>query len=143
MEGWVLPSAEEAREMRAAERIVEAARAADEAERRREHRVAYQARVSVSSETNFFASLSENLSEGGVFISTYSPPATGTRIWMQVGVDGVEEIMVEGVVRWHRTDEAGLITGCGVQFADLDERAKTAIGSMLRACQRQPLLADL
>lgn len=143
MEGWVLPSAEEARLIREAETQMRLADEASELERRRLERMAYQARISVSSETNFFVSFSENLSHGGVFIATYSPPRIGERIWMQVSVEGAGEVTLEGVVRWHRTGEDGCPTGCGVQFVDLDVNSEGQVAALLGSMQRDPLLADL
>lgn len=142
MEGWVLPSADEALEMRQAEYQMRAALAAEEAERRERDRYAYQARITVSSETNFFVSFSENFSAGGVFIATYSPPQIGSRIWMQVVVEGAGEMTLEGVVRWVRHDDDGLPTGCGVQFLNLDATSRQQVAALVEQAQRDPLLAD-
>ncbi len=60
----------------------------------------------------------ENLSTGGTFVSTTRPLPIGTRVQLVLSFPGLlEPISIEGVVRWHRTeesDEGG--AGAGLQF---------------------------
>ena len=41
---------------------------------RSSQRIKLEAKVTLRSQTNFFVGFSENISEGGIFISTESPP---------------------------------------------------------------------
>jgi uncharacterized protein (TIGR02266 family) len=106
-------------------------------------RIVLKAQVSVRSQTNFFMGFSENISEGGVFISTTSAPNIGEEIEVNVPtLEGGEEV-VKGIVRWHRTQGDGSVSGCGVQFMDLTDAAKKAIEAMIEKLKREPLFFDL
>ena len=141
MSKWVRPSADEVDEMRRAEEVQSAARAR-EAETRRHVRLAMHANVTMQSETNFVAGLSENISEGGIFVSTFSPPNIGERVALKITVDGGGSVMVEGVVRWLRHDDTGGFSGCGIQFMDLSPQASKAIDGLVTRLPREPLLGD-
>ena len=103
-----------------------------------------KAKVTVRSQTNFFMGFSENISEGGVFVSTFSPPSIGERISVDIPLgDGDNSVAVEGIVRWHRTQVDGSATGCGVQFLEPSELAVRAIEDLIRALRKEPLFVDL
>jgi len=140
MSNWVEPTEAERAQMAAADAAIER-RDRELAEQRRSQRVAFHAAVSVASDTNFFTALSENVSEGGVFLATYSPPGVGEVITMRVEVDGVGAIDVEGTVRWVRFDEEGCPSGCGVQFCALDERTQRGLKVLMKRAPKDPLLA--
>ena len=106
-------------------------------------RIVIRAQVSVRSQTNFFMGFSENISEGGVFISTSSAPNIGERIEVNVPtLNGGEEV-VTGIVRWHRTQGDGSISGCGVQFVDLSTAAKQAIEDLIEKLKKEPLFFEI
>jgi uncharacterized protein (TIGR02266 family) len=140
MSSWVEPTEAERAEMAAADAAI-ARRDQELAEQRRSQRVAFHASVSVASDTNFFCALSENVSEGGVFLATYSPPGVGETVLMRVEVDGVGAIDVEGTVRWVRVDEDGSPSGCGVQFGAMDERTQRGLKVLMERAPKDPLLA--
>lgn len=145
MSDWILPSEEEKTEMRAAVAADRAYSAAVEADRRRRARIGLQADVSGSSQTNFFAGLSEDISETGIFVATMSPPPIGETVHLKVMVHGnaSRSVVVQGVVRWHRTNEDGSQTGCGIQFEELSEEATRAISALMRLAGREPLFWDV
>lgn len=145
MSEWTLPQAEEAEMMRAAVEADRVYQAKIDNERRRRVRIGLHADVSGASETNFFAGLTENLSESGVFVATLSPPVEGEIVHLKLTVngDGTRSVVVRGVVRWHRTDEDGLPTGCGIQFLDLSPEAMRAVAALMRLSQREPLYWDV
>jgi uncharacterized protein (TIGR02266 family) len=145
MSDWILPSDQEKREMRDAVAADRAYSAAVEADRRRRARIGLHADVSGASQTNFFAGLSENLSETGVFVATMSPPPVGEAVHLKVTVhgDASRSVVVKGVVRWHRTDEDGSQTGCGMQFEELTGDAMRAIAALMRMAGREPLFWDV
>ncbi|MFT4978801.1 MAG: hypothetical protein ACI8S6_004711, partial [Myxococcota bacterium] len=117
-EQWVAPTETELEQIRHYQQIAENDRIKSEAERRRYEREAFSAEITVSSATNFFMGFSEDISEGGLFISTMSPPRVDDEISIEVKVGEGEVITVEGVVRWHRY-VTNVVTGCGIQFKQL------------------------
>jgi len=143
MTGWIAPTSEEIAMMREASRL-EAIRQEQEAALRRSHaRVALRANISLSSESNLFVGMTENISEGGVFVSTLSPPAVGAEVTLLLQLDEAEPIPLSGEVRWHRTDDDGNSTGCGVRFRDLEASAITVLERALKNLPKEPLLYDV
>ena len=132
----------EAQEMRDA-LAEEVARREREANMRSSPRVGMQAAISGSSQDSFFVGFSENLSEGGVFISTFCPPAVGERVDLSVDLEGAPALLVQGVVRWHRVSASGEPTGCGVQFVNLHPDQEDILGGALDAAEEAPLFYDL
>lgn len=115
----------------------------EEADRRRAERLPLSAEVTVESETNFFTGLTENLSEGGLFVATYSPPPVEGVVKLKVKTDLGEEIDVEGIVRWHRRDADGCVSGCGIQFRDLPRAAARAFAAVMSRLRKEPLLYEV
>ncbi len=116
---------------------------AEEDERRRAERLALTAEVTLQSETIFFTGLTENLSEGGLFVATFSPPPIGDLVHLKVKADGGVDVEVRGYVRWHRRDDEGNWTGCGIQFHDLDPAAARIFGGLMAKLRREPLLYEV
>ena len=141
MNKWIPPTVGEIEEIRAAEEAMTEDRKRED-ERRRSTRLGLHANVTACSETNFFTGFTMDLSEGGVFIATYSPPPVGDRVALNITVAGEMELVVQGIVRWHRTEEGGGAIGCGVQFTSLDDRQQQALSAMLDRAQREPLLFE-
>lgn len=143
LKSWTRPSEKEVQEiLRANEIEAERIRLLEE-ERRRAERVTLHAAVTATSETNFFAGFSENLSEGGVFIASLSPPPVGTALDVAVAVGEDEAIMVKGEVSWIRTDDHGSPTGCGVRFTGLTERQSAYLHALLERAGREPLFFEV
>ncbi len=143
MTGWIAPTSEEMAMIREASRL-EAIRQEQEAALRRSHaRVALRANISLSSESNLFVGMTENISEGGVFVSTLSPPAVGAEVTLLLQLDEAEPICLSGEVRWHRTDDDGCATGCGVRFRDLEASAVAILERALQNLPKEPLLYDV
>jgi uncharacterized protein (TIGR02266 family) len=92
------------------------------------------------SDSNFYLGITENLSEGGVFIATYllKPIGTDVRVQLELPTASIE---VSGVVRWLRTFDAGEDwPGMGVQFDRLDPKAEAQIREFIG--YRDPLFFD-
>jgi uncharacterized protein (TIGR02266 family) len=106
-------------------------------------RMVLHAQVNIKSESNFFMGFAENISEGGVFVSTLSPPAIGDEVELAVELDDSDAIPVKGIVRWHRTNELGDLSGCGVQFVSLSDDARRTLEMLLATLEREPLLHDI
>jgi uncharacterized protein (TIGR02266 family) len=143
MSDWVQPTIEEQEEMRKAGEAERAQAERLAAERRIATRMKLHAKVTLSSASNFFMGLTENISEGGIFVSTLSPPAMGESVELAIAVEDGEPVPVVGEVRWIRMDDAGHPTGCGVQFLNLTDDARRAIEAMMIGLEKEPLLHEV
>ncbi len=114
----------------------------DPTERREHQRVELVAEITATSEANFFAGFTENISEGGVFVSTLAPPDVGETIDVTIAIEGEEPLRLQGVVRWIREDETGP-TGCGVQWVDLDPEQRRRLQELVARLDREPLFMEL
>ena len=142
-EKWTKPDANEANEMRQAMEDQAAKKAENDAIRRSTARVELKAQVTVTSETNFFTGLSENISEGGVFISSLAPPELGTIIDTEISTgDGGQAIKVAAEVMWVRTEQ-GQPVGCGCRFLNVDEVTAARLKDFISRGGREPLFYDV
>ena len=142
MSKWVQPTDAEKKEMQLAEEQARIEKEKDFSSR--PQRMTLSAKVTIRSQTNFFMGFSENISEGGVFVSTLSPPGIGEGIEIEIPIENSDEkLLVQGIVRWHRRRTDGAATGCGVQFLDLESRAQAAIENLIRHLRKEPLFVDL
>ena len=110
-------------------------------EQRKHRRIAMDVGVSMRSAHNFYTGVIRNISEDGLFISTFEVLAIGTVIDLSVRLPGQPAIQVKGEVRWSRPyDERSedLESGIGVQLLDLAERERDVIARFIEL--RQPLL---
>jgi uncharacterized protein (TIGR02266 family) len=99
------------------------------AEQRRAPRVPLEVEVTLESEHNFFTGITDNLSEGGIFVAMPAPPPVGSEVGFELVLGG-ERFLVTGAVCWVRDARAastGLPEGCGVRWARLEPRALEAI----------------
>ena len=142
---WTLPDRAEATEIRHATERARLQRNRDAERRSQRHRVALEVVITGTSATNFFVGLSENVSAGGVFVSTLSAPSVGApvELKLQLGQSGDEHRVIAGVVRWHRLDEEGQCTGCGVEFLGRDDQLAALVAAMAGQLGRTPLIWDL
>jgi uncharacterized protein (TIGR02266 family) len=82
------------------------------------NRVPLSVEVSLESEHNFYAGITNNISEGGIFVGTPNPPAVGTQISLELTVEG-RSFSLSGIVCWLRnrhlaTEDAP--EGCGIRW---------------------------
>lgn len=87
------------------------------------------------SESNFYMGLTENLSEGGLFISTHELRPIGSVVEVSLKLPNYPEpIRTTAIVRWLRvyskTSDAN--PGMGVQFDALSQQHLQAIRAFLR-----------
>ena len=139
MEKWTKPTPQEREEMAAADAALETARRESG---RILPRLTLHAHLSAQSEDNLFTGLTENISEGGVFVATLSPPSVGQRIQLKLSLDESDDFEVDGEVRWIRYDDQGDATGCGVQFVDLTEDDVQRLRKVMLALPQDPLFTD-
>ena len=114
------------------------------ADARRQHlRHNVELEVTMESETNFYMGLTENLSEGGLFIATHVLKPLGTQIEVSFKLpDMPEPIKVTGTVRWLReySPTSDTSPGMGVRFDQIDQQHVEHIRNFLAA--RDPLFHD-
>jgi len=99
--------------------------------------------VTMESETNFYMGLTENLSEGGLFIATHVLKPLGTQIEVSFKLPEMSEpIKVTGTVRWLRefSPTSDTSPGMGVRFEHIDAEHTEQIRRFLAA--RDPLFHD-
>ena len=101
--------------------------------------------VGLETETNFYVGFSENISEGGLFVSTYQPRPRGERFVVEFSLPARPEAvrcMVE--VAWvneyqQDADQAGdgSVPGMGLRFVGLEHDARAALAGFIET--REPL----
>jgi uncharacterized protein (TIGR02266 family) len=99
--------------------------------------------VSLESESNFYMGMTENLSEGGLFIATHLVKPPGTKVEVSFKLPHVAEtIRAVGTVRWTREScEANdTMPGMGVRFEQIAPEQVEQIGEFVAA--RAPLFSD-
>ncbi|MBK7860233.1 MAG: TIGR02266 family protein [Archangiaceae bacterium] len=108
--------------------------------RRTDPRVRMQVKIDFTSDNNFYSGFSTNLSDGGVFIATVKLVPIGTHVDLFFRLPNGDGIEAQGVVRWVREiDDRSPenMPGLGVQFLNLADAAKVAIGAFVR--EREPM----
>ena len=140
MEQFTLPSSSEGPSLRSAA-VEERSRQRVE-DQRASPRIMIHANVTAESQDNFFSGIAENISQGGVFVSSFSPPPVGETVRLKLSVDGAGELVISGRVRWLRTEEDGTEIGCGVQFEGMATAQKDRLMSLVSTLRRTPLLSS-
>ena len=99
--------------------------------------LSFEIALDSGSEHNFYTGLTNNISEGGVFIATTQILDIGTKIKFPLALPSMLEAeQVEGVVRWVRREgrsEANVPSGIGIQFTQISEKLKARINEYIRA----------
>jgi uncharacterized protein (TIGR02266 family) len=91
--------------------------------------VPFEIEISMQSEHNFFTGIANNISEGGIFIASLSPPPLGAEIGFELVLGG-ERFLVVGVVQWVRDERAaqkGVPAGFGVKWLHIEDGLLAAI----------------
>ena len=104
--------------------------AAREVERRQpaEARSIFEVEIGLSSESNFYAGRTRDVSSGGLFVSTDQPAAPGSMVTLFFVLPDGQPVEASGVVRWTRAAAgAGASSGMGVAFTNLRPEDLAAI----------------
>jgi uncharacterized protein (TIGR02266 family) len=122
-------------------RYVEVVSPKGAAERRTSPRVDLELEVTLESDSNFYTGLTQDISTGGLFVSTHRLRKIGQHVMLKFSLPGSSvPLMVECEVRWLR--EAGPIhdhrahdhpPGMGLKFLNLSPDARLAIAHFLKA----------
>lgn len=103
-------------------------------DRRKSERVDLLVRVTYQSVDELFSEFARNINEGGIFIETDAPKELGTALTLQFMLPGSDDVIeVNGiVVRQSNGDETGEGPGMGIEFGDLNARARECINELVR-----------
>jgi uncharacterized protein (TIGR02266 family) len=98
--------------------------------------------VEFTEDMHFYAGLTQDISQGGVFIATYRLVPVGTHLKLAFDLPDGTHIQANGEVKWQRENATtSMRPGMGISFQDLDRDALTAIGQYCR--ERPPLYMDV
>jgi uncharacterized protein (TIGR02266 family) len=110
------------------------------AERRTSQRVDLEIEVTLESDSNFYTGLTQDISTGGLFVSTHKLRKIGQHVMLKFSLPGSPiPVVVECEVRWLR--EAGPIhdqrsfdhpAGMGLKFLNLTSESRLAIVTFLK-----------
>lgn len=103
------------------------------AERRVQERVELEVDIGLHSATQFYAGLSNDISEGGIFVSTVKPMPVGSELSISFVLPGGHTVTTRGRVAWLSTprgDDGR--PGMGVRFERLEDQHRHAIEKFLR-----------
>src|SRR5262245_24430613 len=106
----------------------------------RSSRVDLEVEITFESEHNFYTGFTQNISGGGLFVSTPMPRPIGAVMVVRFRLataDDTIDIETEAIVRWVR--EIG-VTGMGVQFLHLADEHRKAIDHFI--AQRESIFYD-
>ena len=106
--------------------------------RARRARVLVSVDIHLSSEAHFFCGLSGDVSEGGLFVSTYLPLPIGSSVELEFSLPGSEETLkARGRVRWMREHSLHEPRGFGIAFEGLEDAERERIHAF---CSKRPAL---
>lgn len=86
---------------------------------RAHRRAPLRVEVSMESEHNFYTGLSNDISEGGLFIATQHPPCAGEMVDVELNLPEAGHHKIVGIVRWVRIAQdasEGCPAGCGIEW---------------------------
>jgi len=111
--------------------------------RAQQGRTSVEANIGATTESNFYVGFSGEVSEGGVFLSTYEVLAKGTAVDLLVTLPGGFELRAGGTVRFVRDPldfSADSEPGMGIQFDQLSPQDRELILRFIR--KRPPVFYD-
>jgi uncharacterized protein (TIGR02266 family) len=107
-------------------------------EQRASARVSVSVDIHLASESHFFSGLSGDVSEGGLFLSTYRPLPIGSTVDIEFSLPGSDATLhARGEVRWLREHSPDEPRGVGIAFEELAEEDRARIH---RFCTMRPPL---
>lgn len=106
-------------------------------------RAQIEANIGATTESNFYVGFSGEVSEGGVFMSTYETLAKGTSVTALVTLPGGFEFKSDGFVRFVQDPldfNSEAEPGMGIQFENLDPGSRDLVLRFIR--KRAPIFYD-
>ncbi|MDE0911848.1 MAG: TIGR02266 family protein [Myxococcota bacterium] len=108
-------------------------------ERRRFNRTDLLVRIDYSTIDEIFSEFTRDINEGGLFIETETPRATGTEVAMRFNLPGSNDpLQTVGRVAWVRSATTDEPAGMGIEFDELSEEDRTRINAMIRSLRNGP-----
>jgi len=92
------------------------------------------------SDSQFYAGLSADASEAGLFVATYRPFLPGEGVLLRLELFG-EPIEVDGILRWRRAACEHAPPGVGIALGDLPPKARKLIHAF--CAERAPIYYEL
>jgi uncharacterized protein (TIGR02266 family) len=92
-------------------------------------RIPLEVEVTLESEHNFYTGISQNISEGGIFVATIHPPPLGSAVSFQLLLEN-QRFQVHGTVVWVRHEIAAQShapAGCGIRWAKCEDGMLEAV----------------
>jgi len=116
---------------------------ADASERRAHPRFLAEVEVGIQTTHNFYAGVTRDISEGGIFIATHDLLPRGQVVELSIQLGQEAPIQVRGEVCWAREPAAcadGFFPGVGLRFLDLSPEDQASIAAF--SLEREPLLYE-
>ena len=107
-------------------------------------RLSLELEVTLHSDSNFYLGLTQNLSNGGIFVATHLVQPMGTVVELALRLPTrATALSLVGRVRWVREvhDAFDVPPGMGIEFEGISEEDSRTIGEFLVA--RTPLFFDM
>lgn len=103
-------------------------------ERRESERVELEVDIGLHSDSQFYAGLSNDISEGGLFVSTVRALPVGSELTLSFVLPGGHAVTTRGRVAWLSSprDDDGTRPGMGVRFVQLEPQHRAAVEAFLR-----------
>jgi uncharacterized protein (TIGR02266 family) len=96
--------------------------------KRQHERVQKQVKSQVENESMITFSSTQDMSSGGLFISTPDPVSPGSEVNLSIKLPDGEYLTVRGIVRWTKDEGTGETrAGMGIEFVDLSEEDSAKI----------------
>jgi uncharacterized protein (TIGR02266 family) len=109
-------------------------------ERREGPRFAVALEVTLSSDSQFFAGITGDIGQGGLFVSTYRTLPVGSEVELTFTLPTAAVVKTLGTVRWVRAASAGAPPGLGISFNALSSADRAHVEAFCVA--RAPLYHD-
>jgi uncharacterized protein (TIGR02266 family) len=111
-------------------------------ERRTSDRTPFLTDLEFGEDAQFFTGLSLDISEGGLFVATYTDLPLGTRLVLCFELPDGTSVEARGEVKWRRSAVVdGERPGIGIAFTELSDDARQRIAAICE--QKPPLYFDL
>ncbi len=92
--------------------------------KRRATRANKKVKSEVADSQSLTFSTSQNISQGGIFISTPDPLTIGSEVSLSLYIPGEDPVKLKGVVRWTNENESPEKScGMGIEFIESNEEA--------------------
>ena len=113
----------------------------DPKDRRKHPRLRLSVDVDVTSENNFFAGHTRDISAGGLFIEGDLGLEPGAELTVQLHL-GEHRAQCQTEVAWVLADDDGRVTGVGVRFTKLSAEARRHIQAFMKTRSPVPFEID-